>query len=514
MTASFRSVPFLSATIVALSFAFVVAAFCLVIVNASSSSGMGADLSRLAFSTAALENAIVVLSTDIGVLESNVTIALNETAVINATLTEQLAYLNNYTCDQIERINGITPPCEGNIVIEGAGNVTVAPQPQYGIYVNGSILEDQLLADGNTITFIATALSITDMELATLNMESVKTLNNVTVNAQGNIDLVGQCGVDVYVSNSTGNVVIDTCRIENNVTTLIIFLNDTYYAIQNETNVINATLISVSQLLIQLQAQLDAIKPLLVRDINGVTPTAQNLDLVAGPGIAIGGGGSNGQVQVNNSGIVTVNGLNNNGAVTFVADPGITIQQTAPNIINVSNTFADIFQTPCTVRSSASVGGHVYFIATTPQPTFWTGFSFPNVKSDPSCPDIFFGNKYIQQEGIWTLQVNIQLIVQFNQGINPPFDPDGLGAAFSVGIQDDVTLETTWINSYYPTLAGPTDVIGFGPSPQTFLVGQVTMNGYVIPVGRQFTFVVYYFNANGKFLTWSNIAQVISVRIA
>lgn len=513
MTVSFRSVPFLSATIVALSFAFVVAAFVLVLVNANASAGMGDDLSRLAVSTAIIEHGIVTLRTDIGALESNVTIALNETAGINATLTEQLAYLNNYTCDQIERINGITPPCEGNIVVQGAGNVTVVPQPQYGIYVNGSILEDQLLADGNTITFIATALSITDMELTVLNMEAVKTLNNVTVNAQGNIDLIGQCGVDVYVSNVTGNVVIDTCRIENNVTALIIFLNDTYYAIQNETNVINATLISTQQLLVQLQAQLDAIKPLLVRDINGVTPMAQNLDLVAGPGIAI--GASAGTVSVNNTGVITVNGLNDDGGVTFVAGPGITIVETPPNIVNISNTFADIFETPCTVRSMASGSVIIYFnqivLPDASQPTQWTPFSSPNTKSNAICPEIFNGSTFTQPLGLWTVQLTVQIVASRSSGAVPAFGTTGVWA---FGLKDDVTDEIKWLQSYYGTLVSNLDVLGVPPNPLQYLVGQVTMNGYVTPVGRTFTFVAYYENQDFVQMFTSMIVQVTSIRIA
>lgn len=509
-TASYKSVPFFASSIVSFSFTLVMAAFIIIVVNRANAGGQGNNVALVLGSTSLITNRIAELAEEISYLQSNVTLMFNETTAINDTLTSQFEYLQNYTCQQIERINGLTPPCAGDFYISGAGNLTIIPQ-MYGIALNGTLLESQLLADANTITFIMNALGIADAELAVLNMQAIKTLNNVTVNATGNINLTGECGVDVYVSNVTQNVVIDTCRIENNVTTLIVFLNDTYYSIQNDTDAINATLISTTVLLQQLQFQLDALKPGLVTNINGQTPTDNNINVIGGDGIMVGAGSQTGTVQLNNTGVVTLNGLNDEGTVIIEAGPGTTVLVNNNDII-VSNTFADIFETPCTVRSGATGFLVIYanqFIFPFPwQPVQWTPFT-ANTKSDASCPEIFIGDTFTQPLGIWTVQLTAQFLGSLGTGTVPG---TATGSTLSFGLRNDATDEVTWIQSVYVTLLNNLDV--FGSSSPMYIVGQVTMNGYIIPPGQTFTFAAYYNNADFVNMSFGFFVQVTSIRIA
>jgi hypothetical protein len=124
--------------------------------------------------------------------------AFNETATINTTLQVDLQYLDAYVCQQYVRLNNVTPGCAGAFNITGTGNVTIDNDPGFArVIVNGTAFETQLNEDQLLITQILTNFAFTSLELSILNAEAVKSINGVTVNPQGNIDVNGTCGVEV-----------------------------------------------------------------------------------------------------------------------------------------------------------------------------------------------------------------------------------------------------------------------------------------------------------------------------
>jgi hypothetical protein len=507
-----RFVAFFSSLAVVISFSLVLSALIMTALNRSRDSEQGNQLGEIRVLNLLHTEQVIVLRNTVNGLQENITNAFNDTSVINATIIADLAFLDNYTCDQVERINNVTPPCNGTFFLTGAGNVTVNNLPGSNqLVINGTTLQVELNIDQGIINFIMSELSITDMNLATLNVEAIKSINNVTVDPMGNINVTGQCGVDVYISNVTKHLVVDTCRIENNVTALIIQLNQTYYFILNETQAINATIISLNQLLVQLQVQLNNLKPLLVTNINGVVfpDVNNNIDFLGGAGI--GTRAAVGTLTINNTGIVSVNGLQ---VPNVNVEAGVGIQVTRnDSVITITNTFADIFQQPCIVQSTSSVGFITYFAA----PLF-TGLNYPgwsaftaNTKSYPSCPDVFSVESFFQPEGLWRVSITSQIVAALTSS-----PCNFCGFSYTIGLQDQVTADIIWIRNFNPSLNSFDGITIIGTGSQIFISGEVLMNGYIIPPGREFKFIVYYYTqAVGiSNLAWTFTNSVKAIRIA
>lgn len=510
-----RFVAFVGSLSVVVSFSLVLTAIVLTGLNRSRDVAQGSELNQVAALDAVHTAQVIVLRDTVNMLQDNITQAFNDTSAINATIVADLAFLDNYTCDQVERINGVAPPCDGTFLFTGVGGITMNNDvPGNTVVINGTTLQRELDIDQGIINFIMAELSITDMNLATLNVEAIKSINNVTVDPMGNINVTGQCGVDVYVSNVTKHLVVDTCRIENNVTALILQLNQTYYFILNETQVINATIISLNQLIAQLQMQLDALKPQLVTNINGyVLPDANNnINFVAGPGIAT--RAAVGTLTINNTGIVSVNGLQQPN-INVVQGVGIQVTQNA-SVITVTNTFADIFEQPCVVQSTSSVGFTSYFaapIAPPPNPgynpTNWSPFT-ANTKTYPSCPDVFSANSFFLPEGLW--RVSLTSKVAASLATTPC---RGCGFSYNIALQDQVTMQYYWIQNFNPSLDSQAGITTLGLLSEMFVSGEVLLNGYIIPPGREFTFIVYFYTqlAASNNLYWTISNNVKAIRI-
>jgi hypothetical protein len=502
-----RFVAFVSSLSVVLSFSLVLTAIIMTGLNRARDLEQGNELGQISLLDALHTQQVIVLRETVNILQDNITIAFNDTSNINATIVADLAFLDNYTCDQVERINNVTPPCNGTFFFTGVGNITMENDvSQNSIVINGTALQRELDIDQGIINFIMAELSITDMNLATLNVESIKSINNVTVDPTGNINVTGQCGVDVYVSNVTKHLVVDTCRIQNNVTALIIQLNQTYYFILNETQVLNATIISLNQLIAQLQLQLDALKPQLVTNINGyVFPDANNnINFLAGDGIST--QVAVGTLRINNTGIISVNGLQVPN-VNIVAGVGIGVARN-DSVITITNTFADIFEQPCVVQSTSSVGLIFYSFGVS-QNTGWSAFT-PNIKTFPSCSALFSGQSFFLAEGIWRVSLTSNFIAAF-QTANNCF---GCGFSLSIGLEDQVTFEFYWIASFNPSMNTGT-VTQIGLASQLFISGEVVLNGYVLPPGREFKFQVYFytqaFGMNNLLWTFTNSVKAIRI---
>jgi hypothetical protein len=475
---------FFTSFFINVSAAFIVIVIVMLILNQSKKNEQNSLISDLISSITREFSDISNIQSIIIKTQENISIAFNETSIINSTIIDYNNFLSNYTCQQIERINNITPPCNGTFFINGIGNVTVNDAIN-GIVVNGTLYQQQMDQDQTLINFIMSTLSIIDMDIAILNVEALKTINNVTVDANGNINLVGECGVDVYV-NSTLGVVIDTCRILNNATVLVLQLNETYYSIVNQTNQINATLISISQLLILLDLQINLLAPRIVRNINGVFPDAQNnIDLIGGSYISI-VNAQRGNVTVQNDGIINVNNVNLARSVSLSQGTGITITATPPSTLEITNTNANIFAEPCTVYSGSTATGPYSYVNGV-NVANWGNFA-ANSKTFPSCPTVFNLTQFVQPEGIWTVRMEMQISGSIGFG-------GCIACSYTLGfgLQRSSTTEYYFFQMYYPVFRNPS-LIAFGIGNPVYINGEIIMDGNIIPPGTTFDAVAYYFN--------------------
>jgi len=503
-----KVIPLLHSFLACVSAMFIITVIVLIILNNSGMSRQNTEIETLWGSILVFQEDIMVISNNIERLQNNLTDDFNTTTVLNNTINDYYEFLDNYTCQQIERINNMTPPCNGTFFITGVDGVVVnSGVPANGITINGTTFKIRLDDQQTLIDFIMTVLSIIDMNLATLNVEAIKTINNVTVDPMQNIDFIGQCGVDINVTSS--GIIIDTCRIQNNATSLVMQLNETYYQILNETDVINATLISVTQLITVLQSQIDALEPLIVKNINGITPSqpSGNIDIVAGdPYIRVTPSGAPAEVTIENLGVNSLNGVNLARGVSVIGGPGVTVSVVPPNNVEVTNTIADIFAPPCVVQAQASLFANYPF-------STLTGASFapwtPETKTFPSCPDIFSGTRIIQPEGLWTLTFTIEAV----SGTIPiPATCTPICAmSLSYGIQNNSTLDVSWVADFYPSFTQ--FIFQIGTTTQISIVGQVLMNGYVVTPGFLYDPVAFFESRIGVAVIWGGVVTATATRI-
>jgi hypothetical protein len=502
---------FITSFIVNVSATFIIIVIVMLLINQTKQNGQNNKLFGLLLSISRQFSDISNIQSIIIQQQENITIAFNETSIINATITDYYNFLDNYTCQQIERINNITPPCNGTFFINGIGNVTVNSAIN-GIVVNGTLYQTQMDQDQSLIDFIMSTLSIIDMNLATLNMEALKTINNVTVDANGNINLVGECGVDIY-ANSTLGITIDTCRIQNNATLLVIQLNETYYSIVNQTNQVNVTLISLSQMLIILELQINLLQSKIVRNINGILPDSQhNIDLNAGPYISV-INPEPGNITVKNNGIITINNVNVAGSVNILAGPGITVTTTAPDIVEITNTNANIFAEPCTVSAISSTASSGFSYASGSINTAnWGPFGI-NSKTFPSCPTVFNLTQYIQPVGIWSVRLEMSIGGSIGFG--------GCAACsftLGYGLQKSNTTSYEMFQMYYPVFRNAAGTLTFGLGAQpVYITGEIVMDGNIIPPGTTYDPIAYYFNYNPSLIPHliiqSSVQAIYATRI-
>ncbi len=278
------------------------------------------------------------------------------------------------------------------------------------------------------------------------------------------------------------------------------FLNESYYLILNETDSINATMITLDALLTQLQVNMTALDLTLIKSINGQLPV--NNQLLLNPGNAyIKVTDGIGQVKVESTGIVTVNGVNLNRALTIAPGAGISVVQTPPNIVNISNTVADLFTAPCVISASTPGGfSNLPMLRNTQNEDGWQGFYAP-VKSYPFCPQPFnspfivyfeplcgcflgyYVHEFTQPAGMWQLRLSIYYSVGQIQTC-----PSAIGCSlsWSVGIKNTVTNDSQYLDTTFWNIGGPyTTNTGFFQT-------QVLMNGYTTPPGTKFRFWVFY----------------------
>lgn len=503
-----RAVYYVAAFVSVVALSLVAAAVAITIINKGKFNVDNENLAALLLTTSEQQIALQNIANTLLLFEGNVSDAFNTTTYINNTLNADIAFLLNYTCVQIERINNITPPCSGDFFLNTTGGLT-HQNVTNGVILNGTAYVIELNQQQTTIDFITSLLSATNAELALLDSVAIKTINNVTVDTNGNINITGDCGVDINATSTLG-ILVSTCRIEQNISYLVLLLNETYVRIQNETDIINATFISIRQILIQLQSQIDALYPLLVTNINGVYPdSARNVNITAGPGIDVNG------VTISNTGVLRVNGINLNRNVDIVAGAGIVVDTIAPDNITITSTMGSIALQQCIVMVTAPAQVVPTCCCTLDpgcSPTCsclnqWT-FPFlaafgPEQKTFPSCPSIFGTSTYTQPPtGIWALKMEMT----FGAFLASPFihctDAGGIvgcGAFIAFGFQDTVTQEVRILqnlamnfNSYYAN----GNVIG-SPLISLYIVGETIMDSNVIPPGRNFTLVKFITDSQG-----------------
>jgi hypothetical protein len=310
--------------------------------------------------------------------------------------------------------------------------------------------------------------------------------------------------------------------LEQNITALLVFLNQSYYLILNETDSINATMITLDALLTQLQVNMTALDLTLIKSINGQLPINHQLLVSAGSYMKVTDYPLVGQVELGSLGIVTLNGVNLNRAANIVAGAGISVVNTPPNLINVSNTIADLFATPCviTVTTNPAVSP-LSMQLNVRNEDGWVAFNTP-VKSYPSCPQPFsssqdsfwnpfcpclnyyYSHYFTQPAGMWQLRLTIGYTM--GQIQNCP-TPTGCSLTWAVGMLDTVTGDFQYFDSTYIN-------IGQGFTTNSgYYQGQMFMNGYNIPVGRTFKFFAWYGSNSPVFYLTVFSTQLVATRV-
>lgn len=300
------------------------------------------------------------------------------------------------------------------------------------------------------------------------------------------------------------------------------FLNESYYLILNETDSINATMITLDDLLTQLQVNMTALDLTLIKTINGQLPINHQLLLSAGSYMKVTDYPLVGQVELGSLGIVTLNGVNLNRAANIVAGAGISVVNTPPNLINVSNTIADLFSTPCVISITTSPAySPLAMQLNVRNEDGWVGFNAP-VKSYPSCPQPFsssqdsfwnpfcpclnyyYSHYYTQPAGMWQLRLTIGYTMAQIQGCPTP---TGCSLTWAIGLLDTVTNDFQYFDSTYINIGGPFT------TNSGYYQGQMFMNGYNIPVGRKFKFFAWYGSNSPVFYLTFFSTQLVATRV-
>lgn len=511
-----RVVYYVAAFVSIVALSLVAAAVAITIINKGKFNVDSENLAALLLTTSEQQIALQNIANTLLLFEGNVSDAFNTTTSINNTLNADIAFLLNYTCEQIERINNITPPCSGEFFLNTTGGLT-HQNVTNGVILNGTAYVIELNQQQTTIDFITSLLSATNAELALLDSVAIKTINNVTVDTNGNINITGDCGVDINATSTLG-ILVSTCRIEQNISYLVLLLNETFIQIQNQTNAINATFISIRQILIQLQSQIDTLYPLLVTNINGVFPDSdRNVNITGDSGIGVTG------VTISNTGILRINGINLNRNVDIIAGTGIQIDTVAPQNITITSIMGSIALEPCIVKAETSGFGIVYdiFQVGSIQPTFWSPFSGFQ-KSFPSCPDIFGAALTFTQPpaGIWALKIETQFSVFLT---NAPAQCNPMGVrtcamTYAILLQDTVTLDVLVVQTIALSFSGLFigDGHSVGADTIAYISGQRIMDSNVIPPGRVFVFRVQYQDPILQLIgnaVWNFLPQITAIRI-
>jgi hypothetical protein len=465
---------------------------------------------------------IIVLNERVDFLEVNITQMFNDTASINASIIAYNAFLDNYTCDQLLTINDMPNPCNGTFYIYGVGNITILPGSLPNqINISAYELKSQLDNDQAILDFISMTLAIINGELTLLNMDAVKKINNITRDSVGNINMIGLCGVNVTegFSNTTSDIIIDTCGLQNNASSLVNELNISYILIQDKIVSTNQTIQNLTAEILVDQANIDSINVVIVKNINGQLPVLNDIDFVGGPGMSV-TNIVNGSITFTNIGVVTLNGLNNNRNVNIVAGPGTGITANVSGI-TVVNTQAQIAFTPCVVRSVAviTVGSPIFFFAQPFGPL--TAFSF--YTTNPACPTPFTVDSsgynhyiYTQPLGVWAVYIRVGYALgsvangAFGLDSSCPPSPGLCSYTMLVGLMNNVTGVIYATANIYPTTTNT------NPFTIGSIFGQVTISSDVVPVGTSF-FVFHSVPQTGGLpgLQWTaTVMEVGAIRIA
>ncbi len=465
---------------------------------------------------------IIILNERVDFLEMNITRMFNDTSFINASIIADNVFLDNYTCDQLITINNMPNPCNGTFYIYGLGNITVHPGSLSNqVIINGTILKTQLNNDQAIIDFITTTLAIINADLTLLNLEAVKRINNITRDNAGNINLVGLCGVNVTqgFANTTSDIIIDTCGIQNNASSLVNLLNESYIMIQQDIVNINQTIANLTGEIAADQAAISSINPTLVKNINGQLPVDNDIDIVGGPGMAV-TNVVNGSLTLTNRGVVTLNSLNSGRNVNIVGGPGTGVSLNASGV-TIVNTQAEITFTPCVVRAFGAIpGGTLITAGVSPIGNI---VSPSYTKTNPICPDVFSIDSniydhfvYTQPIGTWAVSVR----VGFAMGSTAPFSLDSTcippgkvcGYMFLAGFVNDADgNDVRGAAIIYPVTTNS------DPFSTGSIFGQIAFTSDVTPIASRFSiFQDWAQNANAlPVLQWSGATvELTATRIA
>lgn len=436
-----------------------------------------------------LYNASVLLNQTVSI-EDNLVILRQIIAFEDAQVAYVSYLIDEINCRGVKRINGEIPTAdpERNFWINGTGGMDVPNNGVDTVYVNATAIKAQYDSEQSQISTLFGMAMSTQMAINVLDGEVLKSLNVVVLpdNATKNMNVYGECGTDVYAdpNNTTGIVYVDMCALQQNTTNIFdgIFFDFTEINARLD-QLLNESIVLVNDTNTTYENAL-AMENRSIFTINYVPTVANNINLLAGPGISIVNGTDYWTLVLNNTGLVEVNGLNTTRDIDILAGPGIGITNDAPNgIITVDNL---IFVPPCSVLSN-SLGlfgtGQFFPVASTwrPFPQNWG----PPVFDPPGCT-----NANVFQ----TVQVGPDYYAVFNMPAGTWTFSYDLVIVWADALQSQVVFGL--VGAFYTIpLTGWTfqePMFTDGSNPNMYFVYyyhmEITISDYIIPAGTQLSF--------------------------
>lgn len=437
----------------------------------------------LLYNASSLLNRTVLIEDDLVILRQIIAFENDQVVYVSYLIDE-------INCRGVKRINGEVPTADPgrNFWINGTGGIDVPNNGVDTVYVNATAIKTQYDNEQSQISTLFGMAMTTQMAINTLDGEVLKSLNTVVLpdNATKNMNVYGECGTDVYPdpNNATGIVYVDMCVLQQNMTNLFTgFFFDLNQTEARLDELLLESITLVNDTNVTYQNAL-ALENRSIFTVNYVPTTQNNIDLLAGPGIAIGNGTDYWTLVLNNTGLVGVNGLNTSRNVDILPGLGIGITNDAINgVITVSNL---LFIEPCTVSSTslASLVGMTFV----PIPNVWLPFPqywAPPVFDPPGCTNanifqtVFVGLTpyavFNMPPGTWTFSYTMLMGIAGNR---PQMQFALVGAFY--------TIPLNYLISERPR-TGP------GPTPESiaFYISyhmEITLSDFVYPAGTQFSF--------------------------
>ena len=440
----------------------------------------------LAENATALANRLNAANAELDVIQSDI-------VLLQENVTSLQARIDDINCTGIRDIDGVVVAdffvvsgIEEFIVIE---NSTTRDNE---IIINASPLQLLLDAQSQELIMLNALLISVEQQIATLNEETIKSIDSSTVvAASNNIDFIGQCNATITADPINHAVIVDACLIQSLIEQLFQEIFANFQESLQKVAMLQADIAEINAKVTTIEGIIQNITLLALRTVNDRVPDgAGTINIVPeNEYIDIGTVGTDG-IVVTNNGVRSINDVTsfpyggNQGDYQVVAGDGVAVTNTAPGTITIDNTVSpkkcSLFQSTLNVITTAlpglpPVGGAI-------QRYMDVGFDNANTLAVPAgctptdgvfrrygiaTPNIEIINEICIPEGKWILSFNADLLTFPFGAATTTYMSLVIGLG-SIGTAVSVTPLTTWdlytrsgvpvegkLNSEFTLVAGP-----------------------------------------------------------